>query len=65
LKDSAFWTLTPFGCDGVHIHDVNVSSANSAGNTDGIHPDASRNILVERAVVAVGDDAVAITSGEM
>ena len=45
--------------------DVNVTSANGAGNTDGIHPDASRNMLVERVTVAVGDDAVAITSGEM
>lgn len=34
-------------------------------NNEGIHPDASRNVLVERVTVAVGDDAVAITSGEM
>lgn len=35
LKDSAFWTMTPFGCDGIYMADVNITSANSAGNTDG------------------------------
>eukprot|EP00729_Bicosta_minor_P027737 gene27737-35037_t len=34
LKDSAFWTMTPFGCDGIYMADVNITSANSAGNTD-------------------------------
>ena len=65
LKDSAFWTLTPFACDGVYAADIYVSSPEGRGNTDGIHPDATANMLVERAVVDVGDDAVAITSGEM
>ena len=64
-KDSAFWTFAPFVCDLVHMTDVNITSANSAGNTDGIHPDASRNVLVERVRVSVGGDAVANTSGEM
>ena len=48
-----------------YVADLSITSDNAAGNTDGIHPDATRNMLVERVTVAVGDDAVAITSGEM
>ena len=44
---------------------IGVTADNAAGNTDGIHPDSTSNMLVERATVSVGDDAVAITSGEM
>jgi polygalacturonase len=64
-KNCGFWPGQPFVCDGIYAADLNITSANAAGNTDGIHPDSSRNMLVERVHVSVGDDAVAITSGEM
>ena len=63
LKDSAFWTLHPYACDGVTIRDLRITADPVRGhNTDGIDPDSTRNVLVEGCYVSVGDDAVAIVS---
>lgn len=67
LVNSSFWTLHPYACDKVHIADVAISAPNTgdqlAPNTDGVDPDSTTNVLVERVAVSVGDDAVAIKSG--
>ena len=64
LQNSAFWTLHPYGCDGVTIRGLNITArGHAAPNSDGIDPDSSRNVLVEDCFVDVGDDTVAIKSG--
>jgi len=62
--NSAFWTLHPYACDGVHIRNLNITARGfRAPNSDGIDPDSSRNVLVEDCFVDVGDDTMAIKSG--
>lgn len=71
LKDSPFWTLSPFACKGVHVADLTISAPNwfklpdrpPSGNTDGIDLDSCTDVVVERVHVSVGDDALAIKSG--
>ena len=64
LKDSPFWTLHPYACDGVLIRGLRITADSKRGhNTDGIDPDSCNNVLVENCYVRVGDDAVAIKSG--
>lgn len=64
FKDSAFWSLHPYACDGVILRNLKITADRAHGhNTDGIDPDSTRNVLVENCYVDVGDDAVAIKSG--
>ena len=63
LRNSAFWTLHPYACDGVQIRDVNITArGHSAPNSDGIDPDSSRNVLVEGCFVDVGDVSLTVLS---
>lgn len=65
LRDSPFWTTHIYACDGVHMHDMVIRADPPllAYNTDGIDPDSSSNVLIERVDVRTGDDGVAIKSG--
>ena len=62
LKNSPTWTLHPFGCNNVHISNVTVLGPRAIGGVSGIHPDSSRNVLVENCYVDVGDDAIVVAS---
>jgi len=59
--NSAFWTVHPVYCMGVHVHDVTIE--NSVGNGDGVDPDGSQDVLIERVEITTADDAIAIKSG--
>jgi polygalacturonase len=61
VLNSAFWSVHPVFCIGVHIHDVTI--VNPVGNGDGIDPDGSANVLIERVAIDTADDAIAIKSG--
>lgn len=63
LVDSPFWNIHLYDSDALHVHDISVFAPISEGNTDGVDPDSSRNVLVERMVYVGGDDGVAIKSG--
>ena len=56
------WTLHPFSSDGVHIHGLAVLGPQAIGGVSGIHPDSSRNVLIENCVVDVGDDGIVAAS---
>lgn len=59
--DSTFWMIHPVYCDHVTIRNVSLKSDHL--NSDGIDPDSSTNMLIERCIFDVGDDGVAIKSG--
>jgi hypothetical protein len=59
--NGAFWTVHPVYCTGVHVHDVTIVS--TVGNGDGIDPDGSADVLIERVSITTADDAIAIKSG--
>lgn len=64
LRNSGFWTLHPLYSRGVWVHDVTVRAPWGSPNTDGIDPDSSSDVLIERCDIACGDDHVAIKSGK-
>jgi hypothetical protein len=45
----------------VHVHDVTIT--NAVGNGDGVDPDGSADVLIERVHISTADDAIAIKSG--
>jgi polygalacturonase len=61
ITGSPFWTVHPVYCDGVTIRDATIITRGP--NTDGINPDSSRNVLIERCFISTGDDCIAIKSG--
>jgi len=63
LKNSGFWTLHPVYSRNVWIHDLNITAPGDSPNTDGIDPDSSQDVLIERCTISCGDDHIAIKSG--
>ena len=59
--DSTFWMIHPVYC--VHVTIRNVRLKSDHLNSDGIDPDSSVNVLIERCIFDVGDDGVAIKAG--
>ncbi|MFC6647475.1 glycoside hydrolase family 28 protein [Granulicella cerasi] len=65
VKDSPMWQIVPYYTDGIKIQDVKVLADPHSPNTDGIDPFSSSNILIERVTADVGDDNIAIKSGNI
>ena len=63
LIDSPFWNIHLYDCDDAHVHDVTILADPEEGNNDGVDPDSSRNVLIERVQYVGGDDGVAVKSG--
>jgi polygalacturonase len=62
LKDSPQFHLVPNTCHDVTIEDVKVIAPEDAPNTDAIDPTSSRNVLIRRCFIDVGDDNVSFKS---
>jgi len=60
VRQAPCWSLFFYGCDGVTVSDYKVRNGESDLNTDGVDIDCSSNVLVERADIRTGDDAIAI-----
>lgn len=60
LRNSAAWTFQILGSSNVRVDDVKVVADWAVGNTDGIDPDCSQNVLIKDFWGYCGDDAVAI-----
>lgn len=60
LRNSAEWTLHILGCDKVFVDNLKIMNDWGVSNTDGIDPDGSRNVYINRYTAYCGDDAVAI-----
>lgn len=63
LVDSPFWNIHLWSSARLHVHDVKVRAPGLSRNTDGVDPDSSSDVLVERMDVQNGDDCIAIKSG--
>ncbi|KAH7570301.1 hypothetical protein JRO89_XS05G0083200 [Xanthoceras sorbifolium] len=50
-------------CIGVVVHDMSVSSPGDSPNTDGIHLQNSKDVLIHSSTLACGDDCVSIQTG--
>lgn len=61
LIDSTFWMIHPVYCDHVTVRNVSLKSDHL--NSDGIDPDSSTNIVIERCIFDVGDDGISVKAG--
>ena len=62
FKDSQFWNLHIYRCDGVLVHQVRFQVPDDykqAPSTDGIDLDSSRNVTVDGCYFSVTDDCIA------
>ncbi|XP_010473235.1 PREDICTED: polygalacturonase At1g48100-like [Camelina sativa] len=50
-------------CVQVLVHDVNVSSPGDSPNTDGIHLQNSKDVMIHTSTLACGDDCISIQTG--
>ena len=64
FRDSGFWNLHLYRCAGVLIDQVTITAPNSGNirgpSTDGIDLDSSRDVVVRRTHISVGDDCIAL-----
>lgn len=60
LRDPGSWNTQILDCDNVTFRNVKVLNDFNISNTDGIDPDASRNVLIENSFAYCSDDNVAI-----
>jgi len=63
LRNSPFWNLHPLYSNDIYIADTTILAPANSPNTDGIDPDSSTNVLIERVNISNGDDMIAIKSG--
>lgn len=61
ITNSPFWTIHPYLSKNVVIRKLKVFA--HGHNNDGVDPEMSTNVLIERCVFDQGDDAIAIKSG--
>ena len=61
IRESPFWTIHLFLCDGAVVRDLDVYA--HGHNNDGIDIEMTRNVLVENCRFDQGDDAIVIKSG--
>lgn len=59
--DSPFWMVHPLYCRNVIVRNARFRSKHL--NSDGVDPDSSTDVLIERCTFDVSDDCVAIKSG--
>ena len=64
VQNSPFWTVVPYFSDDVTIRDVRITATLPSPNTDAIDPFSSSNVVIDHVYADVGDDNVAIKSGQ-
>ncbi|MBN1887677.1 MAG: glycoside hydrolase family 28 protein [Thermoflexales bacterium] len=64
LANSPAWTVNPVNCENVTVDKVTILSPADSPNTDGINPDSCRNVHISNCYISVGDDCIAIKSGQ-
>ncbi len=64
IENSASWQVVPYYSDHVTIRDGKILAPARSPNTDGIDPFSSHHVLIDHMIIDVGDDNVAIKSGQ-
>jgi polygalacturonase len=64
VQNSGFWQIVPYYSDDLVFHNIRILAPKSP-NTDAIDPFSSSNILIDHVFSSVGDDNIAIKSGEI
>jgi polygalacturonase len=64
VQNSPFWTVVPYYSDDVVIRNVRITATLPSPNTDAIDPFSSSNVVIDHVYSDVGDDNVAIKSGQ-
>lgn len=64
VENSPMWQIVPYYSDDVTIRDVHILAPQHSPNTDAIDPFSSSHVLIEHVLANVGDDDIAIKSGE-
>jgi len=62
IQNPPCWTIQYVYCQGVSLHDLQISS--TAHNGDGIDPDSSDDSFIFNCSFSTGDDCIAIKSGK-
>lgn len=67
LRDGARWHVHPVWCHDINIHDLHIfapreHAGHPLGGNDGIDPDSSSKVTIERVYIDTGDDAISIKS---
>jgi polygalacturonase len=60
IRNTPGWGIRPWNCDGVYIRGISMISDMDSPNTDGIDPDASRNVFISDSYIETGDDAICL-----
>lgn len=63
IINSPWWTVTPVYCEDVTIENISIYNPPESMNTDGIDPDACKNVIISNCIISVGDDCIAVKSG--
>lgn len=64
IQNSASWQVVLYYSDDVTIRNTKILAPARSPNTDGVDPFSSRNITISHVLIDVGDDNVAIKSGQ-
>jgi polygalacturonase len=64
VQNAGFWQIVPYYADDVTFRNMRILAPRSP-NTDAIDPFSSSNIVIDHVFSSVGDDNVAIKSGEI
>lgn len=64
VRNSASWQVTLYYADDVIIRDGKILAPEHSPNTDGVDPFSSHHVTISHMTIDVGDDNVAIKSGQ-
>jgi polygalacturonase len=64
VQNSGFWQIVPYYSKGLIFHNLRILAPKSP-NTDAIDPFSSSDIVIDHVFSSVGDDNIAIKSGEI
>jgi polygalacturonase len=64
VQNSGFWQIVPYYADDLVFRNIRILAPKSP-NTDAIDPFSSSNIVIDHVFSSVGDDNIAIKSGEI
>lgn len=60
FKDSGFWNLHIYKCDGVLVDGLDIRAGMGSPSTDGIDIDSSQNVTVRKCYISTHDDNIAL-----